>query len=198
MSEVKIPHKYKNINKVCSSDPRRPQLSGAVVDPIHKKLVAVNGATLVAVPIDVSDGEDEFVIPADGVAQIKKLNKKDKEAIVTTSPTSTLISVKTGQSEVTYKACDLNFPDWKKVLPKTPKRAINIRLDVKLLKELADALGETRVSLQIDTYPENGAEVGRDPIIVSGLEAARRSNVNDMLHSEYAVGLIMPIRDLED
>jgi len=129
----------------------RPTIQHPFLDVPGKQLIATNGRFLVAVPVEVAEGETSGMIPREAFALAR-------EGVVL-SP----VYISTDKDKVyvrggwTIPRPTEEFPDWKKVAPKDGEKSFKIHLDPSYLLRIAEGLGSTQgVCLTINPDEELG------------------------------------------
>lgn len=121
---------------VASEDETRYQIEAPYLDAEHKVLVATNGWALVAVPVEVAEGEISRYVGREILALARR--KSACDAIEITGDT-----LPSGHVLPTDQ--DRKFPAWREVLPaKKPgdPGTVTIGLDATQLRAIGLALGE--------------------------------------------------------
>lgn len=137
---MKVDCKYK-IEKVASTDETRSNLTAPYFDAKKKLLIATDGHTLVAVPADSDEGEKKS-----GYIDVITLQAERKRA---------------RSRGVKIDAPDARkFPDWEQVVPKSPRGedgTVTLAFDLQLLRNIADAIGCSKLELTVTLDPKRPA-----------------------------------------
>jgi hypothetical protein len=172
---VKIRTSYRPEACVHKDVEERFNLVDPYLDVAAKKVVATNGYSLVAVPVEVELGDSSCYISRDlfKIARRKvKLGPAEIEDKAEIVPTGITWPSEQGRE----------FPEWKKVVPDWDERTpgtVTVGLNAKLLKGLSDALGgDGIVALTIKINERDTA-----PLLVRALGG-----------SAGEIGLLMPCR----
>ncbi len=139
---MKLDKKYK-IEKVVGDDWTRDKIRCPFISKVDEKdvLIATNGKVMAVVPVELDNGETGKVSVDEIVAQRKGI------VAVFPRPEGELLENPT------------------RVIPPKDEKVLSVCLDIKMLKDLADALGTNTLRLQI-TGPldavrvENGMSYG--------------------------------------
>lgn len=140
---MKVDAKYRP-EKCCSRDETRPNLTNPYFDAEEKLLVATDGHALVAVPVEDGGETSGYV---SGAAL-----RAGRRRVKCPPPVEVAVGPKDG-----------TFPAWRQVVPKVKagdEGTFTVRLDAKLLADLAEALGDSRVELTISAQTK-GSRAGR-------------------------------------
>lgn len=144
-------------------------------------LVATNGRSLVALSVAAAKNDPTRAILPKAALQAACLKPASKDPTCVVSCTKTHVNVDNracGEVRSFPLGEEVRFPAWDQVIPKIDTSATMIRIDAKLLYELAQALGSNTISLQITGEC--------DPIRVHRTDD---TGCND-------TGVIMPLRDV--
>ena len=168
---MKIPKQCK-IEKAVSKDKCREAMMNVLIDTkdTQAKAIATNGKILAIVPIE-TDATDKL-------GGERLINKK---TIIEARKQGGIISLNGAavlqNGEVYPVRDDLNFPNWRKVIPDEQKETYtSVRFDAKLLFELAQAIGAENhvVTLRIPGTP-------RQPLVIDEPKTGGK-------------GILMPVR----
>jgi len=141
------------------------------------KLIATDGQRLVAIPVELEEGDSDGPIDCSAFKLSRKTSSGEKLSKISANG---CLKVQTKDGEITMPRKDFNgysFPQWQKVLPNPDRGGIKIGLNAKFLYEIAQALGGDRVVIEILD--------ATSPIVVKG------SNEN---YIEGSIGVLMPVR----
>jgi hypothetical protein len=175
-----IDKKYKP-ELIASDDITREHICDPYFDASANKVVATNGAALVAVPVK-AEAERSGYITCETFPESRKAAKKAKLAEATFTAIGTADRGR-------------RFMSWRHVVPATrpgDEGTITIGLDAALLKRLADALGanDGRVVLTI-AIPEKGRQM-LDPIVVLPLPDRTPATYSTYSDDAAPLGILMP------
>ena len=141
------------------------------------KLIATDGQRLVAIPVELEEGDSDGPIDCSAFKLSRKTSSGEKFSKISANG---CLKVETKDGEITMPRKNLegySFPQWQKVLPNPDRGGIKIGLNAKFLYEIAQALGGDRVVIEILD--------ATSPIVVKG------SNEN---YIEGSIGVLMPVR----
>ena len=141
------------------------------------KLIATDGQRLVAIPVELEEGDSDGPIDCSAFKLSRKTSSGEKLSKISANG---CLKVQTKDGEITMPRKNLNgysFPQWQKVLPNPDRGGIKIGLNAKFLYEIAQALGGDRVVIEILN--------ATSPIVVKG------SHEN---YIEESIGVLMPVR----
>ena len=141
------------------------------------KLIATDGQRLVAIPVELEEGDSDGPIDCSAFKLSRKTSSGEKLSKISANG---CLKVETKDGEITMPRKNLDgysFPQWQKVLPNPDRGGIKIGLNAKFLYEIAQALGSDRVVIEILD--------ATSPIIVKG------SHEN---YIEGSIGVLMPVR----
>ena len=141
------------------------------------KLIATDGQRLVAIPVELEEGDSDGPIDCSAFKLSRKTSSREEFSKISANGS---LKVHTKDGEITMPRKNLDgysFPQWQKVLPNPDRGGIKIGLNAKFLYEIAQALGGDRVVIEILD--------ANSPIIVKG------SHEN---YIEGAIGVLMPVR----
>jgi hypothetical protein len=160
---------------IASTDDTRYQLEDPYLDVEAKRLVATDGSSLVAFPVEVDEGEESRWISGDLLRAVRRLAPNHKVPIHGNA-------AEDGPSfPCVQQRGPAGFPDWKRVVPSRQEGdpgTVTIALDAVRLLRLAVALGAQpkrdgramlAVTVQLERSP---ADHGPDSLIVRRLGAA--------------------------
>jgi len=186
---VKINSKYK-LDTIASKDTTREHFCDPYLDAEAEKLVATDGHRLIVVPVELEADTSGF-IARDVLAEGRKLAKKARLAEV----------VLEGKQKLSNGAVfptnqERHFPPWRAAVPDFQpgdKGTLTVGLDVRYLKELADALGCKDGAVVITIrLPPKGADA-LDPILVQALAPREKTTLTDYRDPD-AFAVLMPMR----
>jgi hypothetical protein len=184
---VKILPKYRPELCVFRFDDR-PQLEDPYLDAEERKVVATNGHALVAVPVEVAEGEQSGFLSRVLLRIARRWFKRERDPSGSKPVEIVGDRVPNGPSYPTIQDRGAAFPNWKEVFPKRAKGeagTVTVGLDAFYLKDIALALGgEDRPGgCQVQVTIDITGGAGWEPFLV-------RLNEGD----EAAVGVLMPVR----
>lgn len=169
---MKLPHCYE-VWRVMTEFPSKIPTDHALLEVTDGAgtLVATDGRTLVVLPVEVDKEDTGGLIPGDALGMQET---KDPEEF----PRQRMLTVRDGAAALPADPVG-EFPDWRKVLPAPDGHAIEVRLNPKLLYDLARAMA----------CQEHEALTLKIP-------AARDGQVREAIRVErsgsFVVGAIMP------
>ena len=138
----------------------RAALAGVYLDVEKKTLSASNGKILAVIPVKVSEDDSSGFITPD---QLKRGRKGTTRA----NPMSTLRAngdIKYSDGSTSPREDLGTFPDLSVVTPNKEDETISIILDAGLLKQLADAVSDTKMGHGVKLHIKNASA----PIRVEG------------------------------
>ena len=141
------------------------------------KLIATDGQRLVAIPVELEEGDSDGPIDCSAFKLSRKTSSGEKLSKISANG---CLKVQTKDGEITMPRKDFNgysFPQWQKVLPNPDRGGIKIGLNAKFLYEIAQALGGDRVVIEILN--------ATSPIVVKG---------SGDHYIEGSIGVLMPVR----
>lgn len=174
---MKIAKHYRPELVVSKGKEPNPLLTDPYLDAKEDRIVASNGRSLVALPVETEKGERSRYLACSLLEAARKLGDPDVPAEID------------DQEIVEYgvlwpAAQERTFPDWQRLLPKHRRGSpgtITIALNARLLKQVADAMGTGGgVRLVVQQDDEEA------PILVEPLTS-----------DPEEIGLLMPMRDGE-
>lgn len=186
-------HGVPNVAKVASKDQSRPVLTCCYLDADRGVLEATDSYKLASVPVELGEGDVSGLIPAAAVAELVKAQKSrrgyDSSAHLDCSDAGmvSLVSVDVSQS---WPRPDGQWPNVPQLIPDEAQwSGFRVRLNTKLLRELAEGLGGDDVTL---TFVRASADVSESESHFAP------SNLRPIIvhngSTEHGVGLLMPIR----
>lgn len=143
---MKLPKDCK-IELVASTDATRYVLCNPYLQ--GDKLIATNGKSLVMLPVERDSEDSDGPINSEAFKLSRKTVSGIKESKITANGE---LKVATKEGQITMPRKDLNgakFPDWLRIIPKEDRGGVKIALNAELLYELAQALGNNEVVLEI-------------------------------------------------
>jgi len=176
---MKIDKRYK-VEKVIGNDSTRDVLCNPYLSTRDGKgvMVATDGVRLACVPVE-RDEQDK-----DGHVSVRALNEARRQAgrtgtpeVICTEDTLTLLDGSTIPRKDQGK-----YPKWEQVVPAVDGNWQKLTLDAKLLHELANAIGSSKVAL---TFKCEGSQVLNPILVETGIESA---------DGRKPFGLLMPTR----
>lgn len=180
-----------NVAKVCGKDASRPVLMACYLDADRAVLEATDSYKLVSVPVEVAEGDVSGLIPAAAVAALVKTCGKRSPGGILDCSDAGRVSLADGSGVFqTWPRPDGQWPDIPRLIPAEDARSgFQVRLNAKLLLELAQGLGGEDVTLTFTRSGdhEEGEGVGYFP-------AALRPIVVHNGSVDHGVGVLMPIR----
>ena len=146
---MKIPKQCK-LEKVVSKNASHEALQHVLIENIDGEAVAVatDGRRLAIVPVTICE-EDQIDGPKlIGPKALTEARKQAKQAKESTIGLNGAARMPNGECHPIRE--DLNFPNWRQIVPQGGEYQ-TVRLDAKLLFELAQAIGavDNRITLQI-------------------------------------------------
>lgn len=163
---MKLPSKAK-LEKVCGKNDTRYYLNAPYLDVAKKRVVASNGKALVVHPVELDEGDTSGAVPLDA---IKAARSKTGDGTVALAGDARAAGIAFPRPDHSH------YPDVDKVIPTKLDTPPTVRLDVRLLLDLAEAIGEGSIL---------SLWVGKDGDAVR-VEAARGGS--------GAFGVILPCR----
>lgn len=180
-----------NVAKVCSRDQSRPVLCAAYLDVDRAVLEATDSYKLVSVPVEIEEGDVSGLIPSAALAALHKLPKRAQPASLRCGEVVSL-EVEGGRQE--WPRPDGTFPQTERLIPEESARSgFRIRLNAKLLSELAAGLGGDDVTLTFTKVDAARLESDADEGVGFFPSPLRPIIVHNGT-PEHGVGLLMPIR----
>jgi hypothetical protein len=174
---VKIEKHYRPELVVSKGKDASPLLTDPFLDAKNKRLVATNGAALVALPVVVDDGEASRYLACSLLKAARGLGEPEERAEIRDEKV-----VRFGVLWPT--AQERTFPEWKKVVPKFARGVegtVTFALNPSLLFAVAHAMGQDGgVALTIEL---GATEDNPTPILVQPLNANAKE-----------FGLLMPMK----
>jgi hypothetical protein len=159
--------------KVCKPEllvgtPDRPSIAHPYLEIEDGKgtLIAVNGRVLVALPVEVGEGDTTGYVSADALAKARRLAKRNPEIDLACEkkahPFPDGWIIPRPVPTLTPDQTPLTFPKWRQVVPSKDRPVtLRVTLNPRLLMDLALALGSgTSVSLEFEGV--------NDPVRVTG------------------------------
>lgn len=149
------------IEKATSSDKSRPVLSCVHVDAENQVAVATDSYALVVVPCRTDTGDDGGLVPAEAIAEHRKVAKRNHGAAELIA-TNGRVELKSAEGCRDWPRPEGQFPDWQRLMPDpaTEGPALEVAFSAELLLNVAKALGATGkgsagVTLRLRTQREN-------------------------------------------
>jgi DNA polymerase III subunit beta len=120
-----------------SPDEARYNLGGVLIESPSKglaRMVATDGHRLSMIEREVKDFamQGNAIIPRKGLAELRKLLDQEGEEEVRLMLDGQLASLKRGQTEVSMRLVEGEFPDYRGVIPKQSKHAVAVGRDTLL------------------------------------------------------------------
>lgn len=183
--------RYYAPEKVSSKDKNRPQLAHPYLDVDAGKVVATNGHSLVAVPVDV-DGHDVSGYLAGELLKIARRTCGKDVVEAEIRDRTRIVPHDIEWPCNTTTGC--TFPDWRKVLPSFKPGdpgTVTVGVDARLLRQIADALGgEGGVTMTFRLDSVNADKGVSDEGVVLEPQIIVRSRFG----RDGEVGVLMPLR----
>lgn len=133
------------ISRACSDEATRLSLMGAHLDVEKKRLTATDGRILLSIPVEIDEGDESGIVPAEALKEAVKLSRSKawrhfgpNASIVTAGKVARLLDKRE------FRFIDMTYPNWEKVLPQFVPgitRTVRLQFDPGLLYELAKAAG---------------------------------------------------------
>lgn len=158
---MKMDARYKP--ELCvSSDVTRYQLADPWLDVDQKKLVATDGHLLIAVPVEVEEGEQSQFISHELLQIAREKFRSYQDGTVNIRDGA----IPDGPTWPTQQGAPRLFPKWLQVIPPFKKGdpgTFTIGLNVNLLKKLVDAVG---LKGEVEITGQYGAEMNPPPFLI--------------------------------
>lgn len=184
-------HGVPNVAKVASKDQARPVLTCCYLDVDRGVLEATDSCKLASVPVEVGEGDVSGLIPAAAVAALVKSCKRSRPVPVLDCSDAGLVSLEVDGTRQEWRRPDGQWPDSERLIPDEASwSGFRVRLNAKLLRELAEGLGGDDVTLTFvrsSDALEEGEGVGFFPANLRPIIVHNGS-------AEHGVGILMPIR----
>lgn len=165
-----------------TGEPTRYAMSGVLwTNPDrepHGTLVATNGLSLVALSVYACPNDPvRAILPKAALrAACLKPASEDPTCVITCTDTHVNVDNRAcGETRIFPMEAEDGFPAWEQIIPEVDTSATMVRIDAKLMLELAQALGSDEITLQITGE--------KDPIRVHRCDDTERSDI----------GVIMPL-----
>jgi len=175
-------HKNSKIEACCGKDPRRRVLTHPHISNINGKphLCATDGKCLAYVPVILEDGDTPGYVNSEALKQARKLEKHEDVLHIEANGS---LKLKDGSTLPRFGADgSLSYPNVDLVIPDPKDVKWSIAFDVDLLKNLADALGTTHVTLKVID------EVSPITVLPSGRSSDKKE------YDRNGRGVFMPMR----
>ena len=180
---MKIPKTCK-LEKVVSKDESREALLSILIESKDGKAnaVATDGRRMAVVPVEIADEdqlEGQKLMFPKALIEARKQAKQAKESTIGLNGAAMMPD---GQVYPWKK--DVNYPNWRQVVPPNDNPRQTISFNAKYLFELAQAIGcpNDNVKLQIETNPATGQIDPRAALIIEEKTTGGK-------------GILMPTRD---
>lgn len=173
------------IERVTSKDKARPALTHAYLNTERGTLEATNSYAAVVVPVEIEEGDESGLIPAEALKAQRKASKYTEASLSVNGN----VSLATPEGEQSWKKGEGQFANLHQLTP-TEWSNFRIALNPKFLLELAQALGDPEsVTLEFvrQTDKDEGEDVGSFP---SPLRPMRVT----VPRGGDSYGILMPIR----
>lgn len=180
---MKIDKNFK-IEKACSVDKLRVVLHHVHIE--DGKAVATDGRMMAVVPCEHEKNESGINIHKETLVKVQKGCGKYMIPDIKVSKGANVTEF-TAPDNTIYKDTNVDFPNWKCVLPDSSRPVKRIGLDAELLLRLSEALGNDKKS-------------GHKVIIEIGLDCEGKLNPTDAFKilpsstKSEAYGILMPVR----
>jgi len=180
---MKIPKTCK-LEKVVSKDESREPLLSILIESKdgQSNAVATDGRRMAVVPIEIAD-EDQLdgqkLMTPKALIEARKQAKQAKESTIGLNGAAMMPN-----GEVYPWKKDVNYPNWRQVVPPNDNPRQTISFNAKYLYELAQAIGcpNDCVTLQIETNSATGKLDASRPLIIEEKTTGGK-------------GVLMPTRD---
>ena len=140
----------RQIFKAAGNNDVRYYLNQPYLDTDESVMVATTGTVLAVCPVELDEGDTSGPVTTESIKAAIKASpgsRIDKTANIKANGSLVL------DNGATYpRPEDVNYPDYKRIIPDKDKAEMVISLDAKLLKDLADAIntpGSSVVTLHI-------------------------------------------------
>ena len=177
--------KTPEIERAASKDASRPVLSHVYLNTENGTLEATDSYRAVVVPVEVEEGDESGLIPADA---LKAQRKASKYAAASLSVNGE-IRLSTSEGEQSWRKGEGQFPNIQRITPEE-RSSFRISLNPKFLLETARALGnDEQVVLEFVRQSDKteGEDVGAFP---NNLKPIRVT----VPQGGDSYGILMPIR----
>lgn len=143
--------KNAKIDRVVSAETSRYAIHGVYLDVAKSSLVATNGRSLASIPCEVEEGDVSGIIPVEAVKLAGK-GRGDTGRICVNGNVRVLDAKGV---ETTMAKIEGNFPDYARLMQDNSgaEHRIRLAIDVKILLDLAAAMGTTKVVLDFVGKP---------------------------------------------
>ena len=180
---MKIPKTCK-LEKVVSKDESREALLSILIESKDGKAnaVATDGRRMAVVPVEIADEdqlEGQKLMFPKALIEARKQAKQAKESTIGLNGAAMM-----PDGQVYPWKRDVNYPNWRQVVPPNDNPRQTISFNAKYLFELAQAIGcpNDNVKLQIETNPATGQIDPRAALIIEEKTTGGK-------------GILMPTRD---
>jgi hypothetical protein len=137
---------------IVSKDAARWALNFVELDKDERRMVATDGQRLVALPVEPEEHDTSGPIDAKTISEARKLAKSVKADKAEISCNGAL-KLPNGATTPRPERHGTAFPPWRQVVP-APQKPV-IALNAKLLKELAEAIGQDDYVIALAFDPED-------------------------------------------
>jgi hypothetical protein len=135
------------VELIASKDSYRPSLCNPYLQ--GGKLIATNGKSLVMIPVERDSQDTDGPVNIEAFKLSRKTLSNIKESQIVANGE---LKIATKEGQMTMPRTDLKgstFPNWEQVIPKANRGGKKICLNAELLYDLAQALGNNEVILEI-------------------------------------------------
>ena len=187
--------KSQPIHKAASKDAGRYSIHCVYLDPdpSNGRLVATNGRILAVIPCDAESNESG-IIPLEAMELACKGSKKTFPAGHIEMGSAETVEVVSPTARSTFERPDVEFPNWRAVVPNPTDYPLSLTLNPFLLQKLAAALGQTASNCEGVTL-----HLRIDPSTPAGIQRLDDSSpVRVTLPKDSdSFGVIMPIEEVK-
>lgn len=164
---------------IASRERSRPELRDLYLDVEARRLVAMNGRSLVALPVRAGKRERSRRIPVEVLRAARKARASEEQAEVAAPKT------RSRRARRPATAASPAFPPWRSLVPRFrrgDRGTFTVVVNAGELKAVADALGLVRVTL---TVPMDFQAAARGPVVVQPVDP-RAEEVGVLLPAQEA------------
>ena len=134
---MKYDKKYK-LHKICASNRTRYAIHGVRYVPSEAILISTNGRAMAVVECQPEDGDKECTVPRQMFSMSEQTNVFNKAQV---SICEGVAKIRRSGGELSAGLLDGEYPDYKLIPPKAGRKTISLTLDLKILQNLAAAIG---------------------------------------------------------